>query len=75
MRSRNGLFRVASSLILDGQLGHNHPTIGWYCAVDFERDAKRDAISSIQWVLDEYGQIFTYEILDMEEYAKEQPDA
>ena len=55
-----------------GQLGHNHPTIGWYLAVDFERDAKRDAISSIQWVLDEYGQIFTFEILDMEAYLHEE---
>ena len=55
-----------------GQLGHNHPTIGWYLAVDFERDAKPDAIASIQWVLDQYGQIFTYEILDMEAYAEEQ---
>ena len=55
-----------------GQLGHNHPTIGWYCAVDFERDVKPDAISSIQWVLDEYGQIFTFEILDMEAYLHEE---
>ena len=52
-----------------GQLGHNHPTIGWYCAVDFKHDMKTDAISSIQWVLDEYGQIFTFEILDMEAYS------
>ena len=51
-----------------GRLGHNHPTIGWYCAVDFQRDAKVDAISSIQWVLDQYGQIFTFEILDLEAY-------
>ena len=55
-----------------GQLGHNHPTIGWYCAVDFERDAKVDAIASIQWVLDQYGQIFTFEILDMIAYAEEE---
>ena len=55
-----------------GQLGHNHPTIGWYCAVDFDHDVKRDAISSIQWVLDEYGQIFTFEILDMEAYLHEE---
>ena len=38
-----------------GQLGHVHPTIGWYCAVDFKHDVKPDAIASIQWVLDEYG--------------------
>lgn len=55
-----------------GRLGHNHPTFGWYCAVDFERDAKIDAIASIQWVLDEYGQIFTFEILDMEAYSHEE---
>ena len=55
-----------------GQLGHNHPTIGWYCAVDFQRDVKPDAIASIQWVLDEYGQIFTFEILDMEAYLHEE---
>ena len=55
----------------DGQLGHNHPTIGWYCAVDFERDAKPDAIASIQWVLDQYGQIFTFKIRDMEAYSHE----
>ena len=55
-----------------GQLGHNHPTIGWYCAVDFKYDMKRDAIASIQWVLDEYGQIFTFEILDMEAYLHEE---
>ena len=56
----------------DGQLGHNHPTIGWYLAVDFERDAKRDAISSIQWVLDEYGQIFTFEILTWRHVEEQQ---
>ena len=54
-----------------GQLGHNHPTIGWYLAVDFERDAKVDAIASIQWVLDQYGQIFTFKIRDMEAYSYE----
>ena len=55
-----------------GQLGHNHPVFGWYLAVDFQRDMKRNAISSIQWVLDEYGQIFTFEILDMEAYLHEE---
>ena len=51
-----------------GQLGHNHPTIGWYCAVDFKHDVKPDAIDSIQWVLDEYGNTYTFEILDFEAY-------
>ncbi len=55
-----------------GRLGHNHPTIGWYCAVDFKHDMKRDAIASIQWVLDEYGNEYTYQILDMEEYLHEE---
>ena len=51
-----------------GQLGHNHPTIGWYCAVDFQHDVKPDAIDSIQWVLDEYGNEYTYQVLDLEAY-------
>ena len=55
-----------------GQLGHNHPTIGWYCAVDFEHDSKQDAIESIQWVLDEYGNEYTYQVLDFDAYYLEE---
>lgn len=65
-------FQGCRFTISHGQLGHNHPTIGWYLAVDFERDAKRDAVSSIQWVLDEYGNEYTYQILDIAEYLHEE---
>jgi hypothetical protein len=51
-----------------GELGHNHPTGGWYCCVAFEVDSKQDAIESIQWVLDEYGNKYTYQVLDPETY-------
>ena len=54
-----------------GQLGHNHPTIGWYCAVDFKHDVKPDAIDSIQWVLDEYGNNYTFLVLDVDAYNEE----
>lgn len=55
-----------------GELGHNHPLVGWYLAVDFKRDAKPDAISSIQWVLDEYGNEYTFQILDHAEYSHQE---
>lgn len=40
-----------------GQIGHNHPTLGWYLVYDFNSSANQggDAVENIQWVLDEYG--------------------
>ena len=55
-----------------GELGHNHPTGGWYCCVAFEVDRKQDAIESIQWVLDEYGNEYTYQVLDFDAYYLEE---
>jgi len=41
-----------------GEIGHNHPTIGWYLVYDFNgspRSQGGTAQENIQWVLDEYG--------------------
>jgi len=40
-----------------GEIGHNHPTLGWYLVYDFNGSDPRGgtATENIQWVLDEYG--------------------
>lgn len=55
-----------------GQIGHNHDLIGWYLVHDFNEYDVLEAEGNIQWVLDEYGQVFTFEILDMVEYLHEE---
>ena len=53
-----------------GQIGHNHPTLGWYLVYDFNGSDPRGgtARENIQWVLDEYGNEYTFQILDHEAY-------
>ena len=55
--------------IHDGILGFVHPVIGWFAVVDFDRDCKEDAIRSIQWVLDEYGTNYTFQVVDIDGYS------
>jgi len=55
--------------IHDGILGFVHPVIGWFAVVDFDRDSKEDAIRSIQWVLDEYGMNYTFQVVDLDGYS------
>lgn len=54
-----------------GQIGHNHPTLGWYLVHDFINYSILDAVENIQWVLDEYGNEYTYQILDLDAYYEE----
>ena len=64
-------FRGCKFNIQDSILGFVHPTIGWFAVVDFNHDCKEDAIDSIQWVLDEYGNNYTFLVLDVDAYNEE----
>tara|TARA_R100000030_G_scaffold3052_1_gene2334 strand:+ start:196 stop:612 length:417 start_codon:yes stop_codon:yes gene_type:complete len=57
--------------IHDGILGFVHPTIGWFMVATFNYDNKQDIIESIQWVLDEYGNNYTFMVLDAEAFNDE----
>ena len=57
--------------IHDGILGYVHPTLGWLMVASFNYDVKQDIIDSIQWVLDEYGHIYTFMVLDVEAFNDE----
>ena len=52
-----------------GQIGHNHPLVGWYLVHDFNEWDVLEAEGNIQWVLDEYGNEYTFQILDHAEYS------
>ena len=58
----------------DGQIGHNHPTLGWYLVYDFNGGSNQGgtAQENIQWVLDEYGNEYTYQVLDFDAYYEEE---
>jgi hypothetical protein len=57
-----------------GQIGHNHPSVGWYLVYDFNGSDRRGgtAQENIQWVLDEYGNEYTFQILDHAEYSHQE---
>ena len=55
-----------------GQLGHNHPLVGWYLVHDFNEYDLLAAEGNIQWVLDEYGNEYTFQILDHAEYSHQE---
>jgi len=57
-----------------GEIGHNHPTLGWYLVYDFNSFDPRNgtAEENIQEVLEEYGNEYTYQVLDMDAYHEEE---
>ena len=55
--------------IHDGILGFVHPVIGWFMVATFNYDSKQDIIESIQWVLDEYGMNYTFQVVDLDGYS------
>ena len=55
--------------IHDGILGFVHPVIGWFMVATFNYDSKQDIIESIQWVLDEYGMNYTFQVIDLDGYS------
>ena len=57
--------------IHDGILGFVHPIIGWFFVASFNYDNEQDIIESIQWVLDEYGNNYTFMVLDVDTFNDE----
>jgi hypothetical protein len=57
-----------------GLIGYIHPYHGWLQTYDFNGSDPRGgtAVENIQWVLDEYGNEYTFHILDMVEYLHEE---
>lgn len=57
-----------------GQIGHIHPVHGWYLVYDFNGGSNQGgtAQENIQWVLDEYGNEYTYQVLDFDAYFLEE---
>jgi len=60
--------------ICDGVLGYIHPVVGWFQVYDFNGSDPRGgtAEENIQWVLDEYGNEYTYQVLDFDAYYLEE---
>ena len=56
--------------ICDGVLGYVHPVLGWWQVYDFNGSDPRGgtAVENIQWTLDEYGNNYTYQVIDHEAY-------
>ena len=60
--------------ICDGILGYVHPVVGWFQVWDFKGRFNQGgtAQESIQWVLNEYGNEYTFQILDHAEYSHQE---
>ena len=58
----------------DGLIGYIHPVHGWFQVYDFNGSDPRGgtAEENIQWVLDEYGNEYTYQVLDFDAYYLEE---
>jgi|TARA_R100000081_G_scaffold51778_1_gene25047 hypothetical protein len=57
-----------------GLIGYVSPFNGWFQVYDFNGSDPRGgtAVENIQWILDEYGNEYTFQILDHAEYSHQE---
>ena len=57
-----------------GLIGYVSPVNGWFQVYDFNGSDPRGgtAVENIQWILDEYGNEYTFQILDHAEYSHQE---
>ena len=57
-----------------GLIGYVSPVNGWFQVYDFNGADPRGgtAVENIQWILDEYGNEYTFQILDHAEYSHQE---